>query len=137
RTYIQNFIGKPYLPSSPRVFKSKSKNAQEAHEAIRVTNIQLKGEEVGGRDGMNRDHARLYDLIRLRFIACQMSEAIMEQTSVDITASNYLLRATGSVIKFDGWLKLFGKDIEEETDEEEKKQLLPNLLENQKLGLEK
>ncbi len=154
RAYIGNFIGKQYLPTSPRVYKSKSKNAQEAHEAIRVTDIQLKGDEVGGKNGMNRDHARLYDLVWKRFVTCQMSEALMEQTSIDVIASkakqshegdpssktpqdeshSYLLRATGSVIRFDGWLKLYGKDTDE--DDGEKKQLLPKLSENQKLDLE-
>jgi len=144
RTYIKNFIGKEYLPSSARVFKSKSKNAQEAHEAIRVTNIQLKGMEVGGKNGMNRDHGRLYDLIWKRFVACQMSEALMEQTSVDIKADDYILRTTGSIIKFDGWLKLYGKDTDTvsaegsgESKEDENKQTLPALSENQKLDLKK
>ncbi|OGE32907.1 DNA topoisomerase I [Candidatus Daviesbacteria bacterium RIFCSPHIGHO2_02_FULL_36_13] len=157
RTYIGNFInkfessslkgsfqdsliGKSYLPKSPRVFKSKSKNAQEAHEAIRVTNVSLKGEDVAKQNGLNRDHGRLYDLIWKRFVACQMNEAVMDQTTIDVIASetkqSYLLRATGSVIKFDGWLKLYGKDTEEE-DEEEKKQVLPKVSENQNLNLDK
>src|SRR3989344_5784514 len=157
RTYIGNFInkfessslkgsfqdsliGKSYLPKSPRVFKSKSKNAQEAHEAIRVTNVSLKGEDVAKQNGLNRDHGRLYDLIWKRFVACQMNEAVMDQTTIDVIASetkqSYLLRATGSVIKFDGWLKLYGKDTEEE-DEEEKKQVLPQVSENQNLNLDK
>ncbi len=132
RAYIENFIGKPYLPISPRIFKSKSKNAQEAHEAIRVTDVRVKGEGLREKGGLNRDHVRLYDLIWKRFVACQMSEAIMEQTAIDIKADDYLLRANGSVVKFEGWLKLYGKDAEEK---DEKNQLLPKLSENQPLNL--
>ncbi len=134
RGYIGDSIGKAYLPSSPRIFKSKSKNAQEAHEAIRPTNVNLMSSGIKQEDGLNRDHARLYDLIWKRFVACQMAEAVMDQTSVDVGARGYILRAAGSVIKFDGWLKLYEKDVEEE-DEDEKKQALPSLSENQILKL--
>lgn len=136
RAYIESFIGKTYLPSAARVFKSKSKNAQEAHEAIRPTDPRLRGEDLKTKGGasLNKDHARLYDLIWKRFVACQMNEAVMDQTSVNVTADTYLLRATGSVIKFDGWLKLYGKDTEED-DTEEKNQSLPKLAENQLLDL--
>jgi len=127
RSYIENFIGKSYIPKSPRLFKSKSKNAQEAHEAIRVTNIMIKGENLKSREGLNRDHFRLYDLIWKRFVACQMSEAVIDTTTVDIKAGDYLLKATGSIIKFEGWFKLYGRDIEE------KNQNLPKLSENQSL----
>src|SRR3989344_2294336 len=139
RTYIEGFIGKSYLPSSPRIYKSKSKNAQEAHEAIRVTNVATKAEELAAlrvktRQDFNRDHIRLYELIWKRFLACQMSEAVMDQTSVDISAKEYLLRSTGSVIKFEGWLKLYGKEADDE-EKEEKNQNLPQLSENQILNL--
>jgi len=162
RDYIGDLIGKAYLPSSARVYKAKSKNAQEAHEAIRPTNVSLQSSGISLQTGLNRDHTRLYDLIWKRFVACQMSEAIMDQTSIDVIARSeatkqslassseiasppkyeilagrndgYLLRATGSVIKFDGWLKLYGKDVEEES-EDEKKQVLPQLEENQPLNL--
>lgn len=133
RSYIGNFIGKAYLPGSPKVFKSKSKNAQEAHEAIRVTNVSLQATGIKQEAGFNKDHIRLYDLIWKRFVACQMSEAVMDQTTVDVSAGEYILRATGSVIRFDGWLKLYGKDLNEE--EEEKKQVLPNINENEPLNL--
>ncbi len=137
RSYIEDFMGKSYLPKLPRIFKSKSKNAQEAHEAIRVTNVKLKGDNLKDREGLNRDHFRLYDLIWKRFVACQMNEAIMEQTSIDISANVYLFRATGSVIKFEGWLKLYGKEVEEEKSpvDSSSKQLLPPLFENQPLNL--
>ena len=133
RGYIESFIGKAYLPSVARVFKSKSKNVQEAHEAIRPTDVREKGEGLRGKGNFNKDHVRLYDLIWKRFVACQMNEAVLDQTTIDVTAGSYLLRATGSVVKFDGWLKLYGKEAEEEGDE--KKQALPKLTENQLLDL--
>ncbi len=155
RAYIASSIGPNYLPTKPRIFKSKSKNAQEAHEAIRPTNVSVRSDDLRGVANFNKDHTRLYELIWKRFVACQMSEALVDQTSIDITASsqisvvsgqrvaeaqsaqNYLLRATGSVIKFDGWLKLFGKASEEEEGggaEDESKQHLPKLSENENLG---
>lgn len=131
RSYIGNFIGKLYLAKTARIFKSKSKNAQEAHEAIRPTNVSLQSSDISRQIGLNRDHIRLYDLIWKRFVACQMAEAVMDQTTVDVAANNYLLRATGSVIKFEGWLKLYGK----EEDTEEKKQVLPPVTEKELLKL--
>ncbi|MBI2196857.1 type I DNA topoisomerase [Candidatus Daviesbacteria bacterium] len=164
RDYIGNFIGKPYLPSVARVFKSKSKNAQEAHEAIRVTDVSRQSSVVRQISSMNKDHARLYELIWKRFVACQMNEAVIDQTTVDVSAGNnvilgtkevrtpeslrkdsgqarmtcnYLLRATGSVIKFDGWLKLYGKGTgdSEQGTEEDKEKILPKLAEKEPLNL--
>ena len=132
RAYIGETIGKPYLPDSPKFYKSRSKNVQEAHEAIRVTDVRVKGEALREK-GLNRDHIRLYDLIWKRFVACQMREAVMDQTTIDVKADEYLLRVTGSVIKFEGWLKLYGKDVDE--SEDEKKQVLPDLSENDPLKL--
>lgn len=131
REYIGRFLGKFYLPQTPRVYKSKSKNVQEAHEAIRPTVVSRQSSDIRQIGGLNRDHARLYELIWKRFVSCQMNEAVFDQTTVDIKADSYLLRATGSVIKFDGWLKLYGK----EQDEDKKEQKLPELSENQKLEL--
>ncbi|MBI2019424.1 type I DNA topoisomerase [Candidatus Daviesbacteria bacterium] len=139
RAYISSSIGKQYLPGTPRVFKAKSRNAQEAHEAIRPTNVSLQATGIREQGGLNKDHARLYDLIWKRFVACQMNEAVMDQTTVDISAGSYILRATGSVVKFDGWLKLYGKDTEEDLpagrQEEERKQILPELSEEELLKL--
>ncbi len=139
RDYIESFIGKSYLPQTARVFKSKSKNAQEAHEAIRPTNAKLKADGINTTTGLNRDHIRLYDLIWKRFVACQMSEAVIDQTTVDTESGSYLLRSHGSIIKFEGWLKLYGKEAEEEKDSpdegDDKKQVLPPLSENQSLNL--
>ena len=147
RAYIGETLGKPYLPGSPKFYKSKSKNVQEAHEAIRPTDVKFEIRNSKFEISLNRDHARLYDLIWKRFVASQTSEAIIDQTSVDIEAAGYLLRATGSVIKFEGWLKLYGKGEaaegeprqgrgeSEKGEEDEKKQVLPPLIENQILKL--
>ncbi|MDO8618859.1 MAG: type I DNA topoisomerase [Candidatus Daviesbacteria bacterium] len=116
RDYISANFGKEFLPASARVYKSKSKNAQEAHEAIRPTDLKNGTDKILNL-GLNREHVRLYDLIWKRFLACQMMEALMDQTTVDVTANpNYLLRATGSVIKFEGWLKVYGKNTDDEEE---------------------
>jgi DNA topoisomerase-1 len=148
REYIDRNFGKTYLPSAAKVYKSKSKNAQEAHEAIRPTDANRQSADIGRLDGLTRDHTRLYDLIWKRFIACQMVEALMDQTTIDVGAkadSNlYIFRATGSIIKFEGWLKLLGKEIEEETSDvgtqpsdqqPVKQQVLPKVSEGEILQL--
>ncbi|MFA5933529.1 MAG: type I DNA topoisomerase [Microgenomates group bacterium] len=136
RSYIEKTFGKNYVPANARVYKTKSKVAQEAHEAIRPTNMNVTGETLKTAEGMSRDYIRVYELIWKRMMASQMSEAIMDQTSVDVAAnSSYLFRATGSIIKFDGWLKVFGKAIEEEEEENDNSQALPELKENENLGL--
>ncbi len=150
RSFIEKSYGKSYLPSSPKYYKSKSKNAQEAHEAIRSTDVRTQGDALRGWSGFTRDHTRLYDLIWKRFVACQMNEAIMDQTTVDVettpttpgvkspnTPGVYLLRVIGSIVKFDGWLKIYGKESEEseESKESDDQKILPELSENEKLKL--
>lgn len=113
RNFISDRYGKEYLPEKPNFYSSKSKNAQEAHEAIRVTDVGKK-EVVGGKFTAN--HQKLYDLIWKRFLASQMRPAIYDQTTVMVAAelkqpagevSGAVLKATGSILKFDGWMKLF------------------------------
>lgn len=153
RSYISENFDKNYLPSAPKYYKSKSKNAQEAHEAIRPTKIGYRPPEAslaksgmldsGGQNGLTRDHVRLYDLIWKRAIASQMNEALLDQTTIDVSASDYLLRATGSVLKFDGWLKLYGvkQYVEEESfdsaqdKDEPKGQILPELEKGEDLNM--
>jgi DNA topoisomerase I len=136
RQFIETSIGKNYLPEKAKLYKTKSKLAQEAHEAIRPTNIQRTAEQLKMMEGMTRDHVRLYDLIWKRALASQMAEAVSDQTTVEIKAQTgadfYSLRSHGSVIKFEGWLKLFGvshdakaKNQEEEAEDNEKEQFLP------------
>ncbi|MBI5151039.1 MAG: type I DNA topoisomerase [Candidatus Pacebacteria bacterium] len=109
RSLIVLTYGQSYLPQTPRLFKTSSKNAQEAHEAIRVTNAGLRSLEDTS-DG-NPRRAKLYDLIWRRFIASQMESATYDQTSLVVTAQvekdGYTLKTAGSVLRFDGWMKLF------------------------------
>ena len=112
--------GNAYVPDAPRQYQTKAKNAQEAHEAIRPTDLSRRPAEMRGR--LDTDQARLYELIWKRTIASQMELAELERTTVDIAAkagSRVLeLRATGQVIKFDGFLALYqeGRDDEEDED---------------------
>ena len=118
RKYIKDEFSDRYLSENIRVYKTKSKNAQEAHEAIRPTNIKVKAET---------SEKKLYDLIWKRALATQMSAASLAQTSVDVKAGPYLLRSTGVRTLFDGWQKLYPKRLSEK--------LLPKLEEGQKLKL--
>ncbi|HEY4695254.1 MAG TPA: type I DNA topoisomerase [Candidatus Nanoarchaeia archaeon] len=127
RKFIAENIGKDYLPSSARVYKTRSKVAQEAHEAVRPTNVGMPNSKIQ----MTNDHKKLYKLIWDRFVASQMADAVYDQISLDITADQYLLRASGSLIKFAGWLKVYGR--EEGDIVEEKK--VPALLEGDKVDL--
>src|SRR6201988_945628 len=120
RKVIGEDYGNAYVPDSPRQYQAKAKNAQEAHEAIRPTHLSRRPDAMRRR--LDADQARLYELIWKRTIASQMESAELERTTVDITAkagSRVLeLRATGQVIKFDGFLALYqeGRDDEEDED---------------------
>lgn len=110
REFITKKYGVDYALSKPRIYKTKSKVAQEAHEAIRPTNLQ---EDLLQS---NREEQKLYELIWKRFVACQMADVIGETTKVIITTKNHKLEARGEVIKFDGWYKLIGdRDSDSET----------------------
>ncbi len=135
RDYIKKNLGPKYLPSTGRIYKSKQKNAQEAHEAIRPTNVNNQNEALRLQGSFTKEHLRLYDLIWKRFLACQMNEALMDQTTVDVKADVYTLRATGSVIKFDGWLKLYERHQEDDEVKDEKEKILPELTEGELLKL--
>ena len=129
RKFISDNYGKPYLPPAPIRYKRK-KQAQDAHESIRPTSVMRTPEKV--KESLPGDEFELYELIWKRFVACQMQKAVFDQTSVDILAGEYLFRATGSVLKFDGFLKLY--EISEE-EESEGGGSLPELKENEKLKL--
>jgi len=132
KDHIKATYGDEYLPEKAPVFKSKAKNAQEAHEAVRVTDVKLSGDDILGRSSKFTDrHARLYDLIWRRFVSSQMSRAIYDQTKILITATaqdsqvfkEATLKTSGSILKFDGWMKLFPSgtdkilpDVKEEQD---------------------
>lgn len=108
RKFIEKKYGKEYLPANAIIYKTNSKSAQEAHEAIRVTDVNRELSSVGGEYGEDK----LYDLIRRRFLACQMSQAIYSETTIDVSADKYLLRASGQIMQFEGWRKLFPTDAE-------------------------
>lgn len=120
RKFIEKTYGREYLPEKPRAYKVKSKVAQEAHEAIRPTNITVNSSPVDGTQGkqLTEDQRKLYDLIWKRMVVCQMAEAVVAETVVDVeargpvssaTPRTYLLRANGQQIKFDGWYKVYAK----------------------------
>src|SRR5262245_23120574 len=125
RRVIESNYGKQYVPSSPRQYVSKSKNAQEAHEAIRPTDLTRRPAQV--RRMLEPDQAKLYELIWLRTVASQMESAELERTTVDIVAkvaSRVLdLRATGTVVKFDGLLTLYNEDQDDKSDDDDANRL--------------
>ncbi len=125
RSVIGQDYGPKYVPSSPRQYVSKSKNAQEAHEAIRPTDLARRPADV--KKLLEPDQAKLYELIWQRTIGSQMESAELERTTVDIVAkvaSRLLeLRATGTVIKFDGFLALYNEDQDDKADDEDANRL--------------
>ncbi|MCR4324268.1 MAG: type I DNA topoisomerase [Candidatus Curtissbacteria bacterium] len=130
RKFIGEKFGKEYLPAVARKYKVKSRLAQEAHEAIRPTNVSQTGDQL---KVPSNDHKKLYDLIWKRMVVSQMAEAIVAETTVDIEAKGnktYVLRATGQEIKFDGWYKVYDKPPVED-------QVLPDLKDGEDLSLVK
>jgi DNA topoisomerase-1 len=136
RKYIQGKFGAEYLPAEPIHYKSK-KDAQDAHEAIRPTGVESTPESV--RKFLGADEFKLYKMIWQRFVASQMNPAIFDQTTIDIAAGKYLLRATGSVEKFNGFRAVYeegGDDSKIEAEEnEELKRRLPEVEQGEKLRL--
>ena len=125
RSVIASEYGDNYLPPNPKHYKNKSKNAQEAHEAIRPTDLTRLPQSVAGR--LDDDQKRLYELIWKRTIASQMAEAQMERTTADFISEDgkITLRATGTVQIFDGFLKLYQEGQDDATEEDERR--LPKL----------
>ena len=119
--YIKNNFGEEYYPKEKRYFKKKQKMAQEAHEAIRPTDIRLDPESI--KNNLSNDQYKLYNLIWSRALACQMSQAIFNQTAVEIISRDekLIFKANGSVIKFDGFLKVYKNATKEEILPELKK----------------
>jgi len=102
RNFIKNNFGDKYLPDKPRFYAS-SKSAQEAHEAIRPTDVNKTPDRMSG---LERDQQRLYELIWRQFVACQMPPAEFDGTTILIQAGDYELKATGRIMRFDGWMKV-------------------------------
>lgn len=111
KNFIVKKYGEKYLPEKPRVFKVRSKLAQEAHEAIRPTSLKRDEKKIEKKVGLRGYN--LYKLIKKRFIACQMAAALIDKTTIDVKAEDYLLRATGEMEKFDGWRKVYEKTRKE------------------------
>lgn len=137
RQYVKQTFGEAYLPGEAIHYKSK-KGAQDAHEAIRPTAVERSPESV--RRFLGADEFKLYQLIWQRFVASQMNPAIFDQTTIDIVAGDYLLRATGSVEKFNGFRAVYeeGKDEKVEMEEDEELKLrLPLVEQGETLRLHK
>jgi len=134
RAMIGINFGKEYVPGSPRTYQNKSKNAQEAHEAVRPTDPHRTPDQVARF--VDRDQARLYELIWNRAVASQMEGAELERTTVDIAAkagSRVIdLRASGQVVKFDGFLTLY-QEGHDEADEDEESRRLPAMAQDETL----
>ena len=125
RRLIGSDFGDQYVPNAPRLYRTKTKNAQEAHEAIRPTDLSRRPNRVARR--LEPDQAKLYELIWTRTVASQMESAEIERTTADITATadgrTLDLRAVGSVVKFDGFLKLYQESSDDDAGDEDSRRL--------------
>ncbi|WP_443091527.1 type I DNA topoisomerase [Basfia succiniciproducens] len=113
RSYIERNFGEKYLPEKPNFYSSKE-NAQEAHEAIRPSDVNISMNDL---QGMEKDAVRLYDLIWRQFVACQMPAAQYDSTTLTVKAGDYELKAKGRILRFDGWTKVLpqlGKSAEDQ-----------------------
>jgi DNA topoisomerase-1 len=128
RGEIEKRFGKAYVPDSPRMYKNKAKNAQEAHECIRPTDMGLGPDKIRVED----DQRKLYDLIWKRTIASQMAAARLERTAVDVASPDgqVAFRANGQVVLFDGYLKVYDQGRDDEDDEEGR---LPQVMQGEKV----
>ncbi len=126
KEFIETNFGKSYYPSTPRVYKGK-KNAQDAHEAIRPSNVQLTPELV--KDSLKSEEYKLYKLIWERFVASQMASCKLNTISLEVLNGDYKFRASGSSVAFDGFMKLY----DYQSEEEEENTAIPELEENEVL----
>ncbi len=126
-SYIENTYGKEYVPSTPRVYKSKN-NAQDAHEAIRPSLPEITPAMV--KDSVSSDQYKLYKLVWERFIASQMASALLDTVAAQIDANGYTFKASGFTVKFDGFTVLY---VESKDDEKEENSVLPELAEQDQL----
>lgn len=133
RHYIENKMDKDFLPAKPNTYKTRAKNAQEAHEAIRPTSVYRTPESV--KPYLNAEQFKLYQMIWQRTVACQMASAKFDTTSVDITVGKGIFRATGQVLVFAGFLSVYEEDQDDSTDENSAK--LPLLKEGDVLPVDK
>lgn len=125
KQFILDKYGANYVPETPRVYTKKNANAQDAHEAIRPTSVMREPDEI--KEFMSRDQLRLYKLIWERFIASQMSSAVLDTMTVDINAGPAIFRAVGSKVRFPGFMKVYVEGNDDGTTEDDK--FLPPLKE--------
>ena len=132
REAIVKYFGEAYLPKQPKEYKTKSKNAQEAHEAIRPAHVSDTPKKLEAK--LDADAYKLYELIWKRTVACQMNPAILDRVVIDATSADglILLRANGQVIDFDGFLKLY-QESKDDSDEDDENRILPNVTEGEKV----
>ncbi len=135
RGHVGDTFGANYVPAAPREYSSKAKNAQEAHEAVRPTDVSRTPDSVTGR--LSPEQARLYELIWKRAVASQMQSAELDQVAVDIAGARARLRANGSIVAFDGFLKLYREDVDDapEASVPDDSRMLPPMKEQDPLGL--
>ena len=126
RDAILKYFGESYLPKTAKEYKTKSKNAQEAHEAIRPSDVMNTPKKMEGR--LDADGYKLYELIWKRTVACQMNPAILDRVVIDAISGDkqILLRANGQVIEFDGFLKLY-QESKDDSDDDDENRILPNV----------
>ncbi len=140
RTLIGSDFGNRYCPDTPRVYKTKAKNAQEAHECIRPTDLFRRPEAVARY--LDRDQLRLYEMIWKRTVASQMAAAELDQVAVDVAdgGRRTMLRATGQMVTFDGFMKVYREDRDDtengDGDAEDGNRLLPDMTEGEALDQE-
>ncbi|MDX9702049.1 MAG: type I DNA topoisomerase [Candidatus Auribacterota bacterium] len=137
RSFIAKDFGNDYVPAKPNIYSTK-KMAQDAHEAVRPTVPSRTPDQI--KQYLTSDQYKLYSLIWKRFIASQMKSAVLSQTTIDITAGAYSLRVTGSIIIFDGFMKLYMEKSDKDTsddDSEDKEGFLPDMKEHEMLTLKK
>ncbi len=138
REYISKKYGEAYIPQTPKIYKNKSAS-QDAHEAIRPTYIDMVPDDI--KDSLSAEQYKLYKLIWSRFIASQMSSAVYDTVSADISAGRYIFKANGSKVKFPGFMVLYieGRDTEGNSDEgrDETENNLPELVKGDVLELKK
>ena len=111
RDHVEGAYGARYIPAAPREYSSKAKNAQEAHEAVRPTDVTRTPESVASH--LNPEQRRLYELVWKRAVASQMQSAELDQVAVEIEGGRTRLRATGSIVAFDGFLKLYREGVDD------------------------
>ena len=126
REAIVKYFGEEYLPKQPKEYKTKSKNAQEAHEAIRPSDVMNTPKKMEIK--LASDEHKLYELIWKRTVACQMNPAILDKVVIDSRSEDgkILLRANGQVIEFDGFLKLY-QESKDDSDDDDENRILPNV----------